>query len=118
MLLVALGLILVEQRIRRYHVINNIALGYLLGPELGRSSEILSVVVTEVIIADNCDGLNPSTNKKVDENRLELGLSLFEVISTNENLVFNSNFHNTRNKSVLRAAVDICAFLEDGSNGK
>lgn len=45
--------LLVEDGVGSNHVINNIALGDLLGAELLGSRQVLSVVVTQMVVADN-----------------------------------------------------------------
>ena len=50
-------------------------------PELRRSAEVLSVVVSEVVVADDGGGLDAGGDEEVDEDGLELGLARLEVVA-------------------------------------
>ena len=47
---------LVENAVRLDHVVDHVALGDLLGAELLRRRQVLAVVVTQVVVADDRDG--------------------------------------------------------------
>lgn len=63
-------------------------LTHLLRTELLRSWEILSIIVSKVVIADNGDRFDSCTDKKIYQDWLQLGLPWFEVITSNKNIVF------------------------------
>jgi len=108
----------VENSVGLDHVINNIRLGNLLGAELLVRAEILSIVITKVIVAGNGSKLDTSTDQEVNESRLHLGLTRLEIVTTNESTVLFSKLNSTWNKGVLRRPVDEWDTLENGSNCK
>lgn len=109
---------LVENAVSVDNIINNRTLGDLLGTELCRAAEVLSIVVTEMVVAHDGTDLETSTDKEVSKNALDLGLTRLEVITSNMDTVAGSKLNSTGNKSVLGAAVDEAALLEDSSNSK
>mmetsp|Transcript_55487 Transcript_55487/g.133831 ORF Transcript_55487/g.133831 Transcript_55487/m.133831 type:complete len:276 (-) Transcript_55487:966-1793(-) len=52
----------VQQLVRGDHVVDNVALGDLLRPELLRRRQVLAVVVAEVVVGDDRCGLDSGTN--------------------------------------------------------
>ena len=109
---------LVDELVGLDHVIDNVALGDLLGPELLGSRQVLSVIVTEMVVASNGHGLNTRGDQPIDQNRLELGLTSLEVITTDGDVAAESHVQHTRDEGVLGRTVDVGAVLEDGSDGK
>jgi hypothetical protein len=92
-------------------------LGGFLGLEGLFSAEVLTVVVTEMVITDDGDGLEATTNNNVDEGSLKLGLTSLEVITNNESVVSDSQFDDTINQGVLRATVDEGDTFEGAGSG-
>jgi len=63
---------LVENAVGLDHVIDDVGLGDLLGAELLRSAEVHAVVVAEVVVRGDSDGLDTSAHQEVNEDRLDL----------------------------------------------
>jgi hypothetical protein len=110
--------LLVENRVGFNHVINNVGLGDFLGAELLLRAEILSIVVTEMIVAGNGSELDTSADQEVDQCRLHLGLTRLEIITSNECIVLLGKFNSTRNKCVLWGTVDKGNTLKNTSYGE
>lgn len=47
----------IKDLVRLHHIINNITLGDFFGAKLFWSGEVLSIVVSKMVVADNRDGL-------------------------------------------------------------
>lgn len=56
--------------------------------------------------------LNPSADQKVHQHRLDLGLTRFEVIPTDEDPFLHGQLDDPGDKSVLRGSVDVGASLQ------
>lgn len=76
--------LLVKYRVGFDHVIDNVGLGDLLGTELSLGAKILSIIVTEMVVACNGSELDSCVDEEINEGRLHLSLSRLKVISTNE----------------------------------
>lgn len=111
-------ILLVEEVVGSDHVVNNVGLGDLLGAELLGSGQVLAVVVTEMVVRSNGDGLDTSVDEEVDNNGLDLGLARLEVITSNVDGVTLSELDASRNKGVLGGTVDEGGVLEDRGDGK
>ncbi len=72
-----------------------------------RSAQVLAIVVSKVIVAHDGCWLDASGNQKIHEDGFNLGLTRFEVVSSDEDLFLLGKFNYTRNKSVLRATIDV-----------
>lgn len=72
-------------------------LGGFLGLEGLFGREVLTVVVTQMVITDDRDGLKTTTNDNVDEGSLELSLTSLEIVTDNEGVVLDSQFNETIN---------------------
>mmetsp|Transcript_21218 Transcript_21218/g.61756 ORF Transcript_21218/g.61756 Transcript_21218/m.61756 type:complete len:559 (+) Transcript_21218:635-2311(+) len=111
--------VLVEQNaIRRDHIVHHVGLGNFLGAELGRRAQVLAVVVAEMIVRYDGYRLDPGRYEEVDQYRLHLGLTGFEIISGDEDLVLPCEFEHTGDEGILGGTVDVGASLEYGSDGK
>jgi len=77
----------VENAVSVNDIIDDRALGDLLGTELCRAAEVLSVVVAEVVVADDGADLETSADKEVSKDALDLGLARLEVITSNVDAV-------------------------------
>lgn len=110
--------LLVQDGIGRHHVVNNIGLGDFLAPKLLGGRQVHSVVVAQVVVRSDGQGLDAGIDKEVDEHRLELGLTALEVVAADEDTVTLGEIDQTGNKGVLRAAVDKGGSFEDRSHGK
>jgi len=73
----------IEDFIAVNHIVNNIALGDLLGSELFVRGEVLSVVVSQMVVAHDRDWLDSSSDQEIYQHTLVFGLSGFEVVSGN-----------------------------------
>mmetsp|Transcript_23187 Transcript_23187/g.43878 ORF Transcript_23187/g.43878 Transcript_23187/m.43878 type:complete len:575 (-) Transcript_23187:124-1848(-) len=110
--------LLEEYAIRCHHVIDDVAFRNLLGTELTRSAEVLTVVITEVIVGNDAHGLNPGGNEEVDHDGLHLGLSRLEIVPGDEHLLLTCQFDNSRHERILRRSVDEGSSLEYTRHGK
>jgi hypothetical protein len=78
--------------------------------------EVLSVVVTEVIVWDNTSKAETSTNKEVTHDRLESGLAWLEVASCKECTLLTSILNYGRVESILRGSIEVeNTFLNSGN---
>ena len=91
---------------------------YLLWSELLRCWQILSVVVAKVIVAHDRRRLDAGAHEKVNEDRLYLCLSRFEVVAADEYATLLRQLNHSWNKRVLWTPVDVRRTLEDWRNGK
>ena len=78
-------------------------------PELCRCAEVLSVVVPEVVVADDGLGLDAGGDEEVDEDGLELGLARLEVVAADGDAALARQLDHARHEGVLRAPVDVRA---------
>jgi len=108
----------VEDRVGGNHVIDDAALRDFLGTELLGLGQVLTIVVTKVIIGDDGLRLNTGLDEEIDKDGFDLGLARLEVIATNENSLLLGKVDETRNEGVLRRAVDVSAAFKDGGDGK
>lgn len=110
--------LLVQNVVSRDHVIHDIGLGDFLGAELLLRAQVLAVVVTKVVVAGNRGQLDTGIDKEIHQGGLHLGLARLEVIATNVGIVLLSKLNSTRNKGVLRRAIDKRCALQDTGNSK
>jgi len=103
----------IQDRIGPHHVVYDVGFRDLLGTEGLRGGEIAAVVVSEMVVADNGDGLETGTNEEIDEDGLELGLTRLEVITTDNDVVLHGKIYKTRDKGVLGGTVDKGDTLEN-----
>jgi hypothetical protein len=108
----------VKDRVCLDHIVNYVGLGDLLGSELLLRAEVLSIIVTEVVVTGNGSELDTSADQEIDKSRFHLGLSRLEIITTNEGVVFLGELNGTWNESVLWRSVDERSAFENGSNSK
>lgn len=88
-----------------------------LGLKLAFGTEVLAVVVSEMVVTDNRDWLETSASNNFDQSSLELGLTSLEVVSDNEDVVLDSQLNDTVNEGVLWASVDEAdSFESSGSS--
>jgi len=78
----------------------------------------VAVIVTEMVVRGDGEGLDTSVDEELGEDRLELGLAGLQVITTDERLLALSELDDTGNEGVLGSTVDEGLVLEDGSNSK
>jgi hypothetical protein len=103
----------VQHAVGRHHVVDDVALGDLLGAELARRREVLAVVVAEMVVADDRHGLDAGGNQPVDHDGLHLGLARLEVVAANEHAVLLGQLDAAGHKCVLWTAVDVDRVLEN-----
>ena len=110
--------LLVKDVVSSDHVVDNVRLGDLLGTELLGGRQVLAVVVTQMVVRGNGEGLDTGVDEEVDNDRLDLGLARLEVITSNVDLVTLSKGNASGNEGVLGGSVDEGSVLQDGSNGE
>lgn len=109
---------LVQDLVGGNHIVNNVGFADLLRSELFFGRQVLAVIVTQMVVANNGDGLQASRDQKVDHDGLDLGLAGFEVVTTNHDIVALSQFDGSRNKGVLRRTVNVRNAFHDAGNGE
>lgn len=92
----------VQDSVRFKDVIDATPFRNFLRSELSILIEILSVVVTEVVVADDRSALDTSTNEEIGNRRLDLCLACLEVITNHEQTLLLGEFNHTWYKGVLR----------------
>lgn len=92
-------------------------LGGFLGLEGLFGREVLTIVVTQMVVRDDGDGLKTSTSNNVNEGSLELSLTSLEVITDNEGVISDSQFNDTVDQSVLGTTVDEADTFEGAGSG-
>jgi hypothetical protein len=108
--------LLVKNGVGCNHVIDDVGLGNFLGAELLLRTEVLSIVVTKMVVTGDSSELDTSTDQEVDEGRLHLGLARFEVVTTNEGVVSFGELDATGDEGVLWRAIDEWSIFENASN--
>jgi len=109
---------LVEDGVGLDHVVDDVALGDLLGAELALRAQVLAVVVAEMVVRGNRGQLDASVDEEVNQGRLHLGLAGLEVVAANEGAVALGQLDAAGHEGVLRRAVDERDALQDGGDGK
>ena len=104
---------LVEQVVSSDHVVDDGALADFLAPELALGAEVAPVVVAEVVVRGDAEGLDAGVDEELGEDRLELRLPTLEVVATDERPVLLSERNAPRHERVLWRAVDEWHALED-----
>ena len=107
-----------QETVGIYHVVDDAALADLLALELTLSRQVLAVVVAEVVVGGDGEGLDTSVDEELGEDGLELGLAGLEVITTDEGLLALGELDGTRDKGVLGSTVDEGLVLEDGGDSE
>jgi hypothetical protein len=100
------------------HVIDNVGLGNLLGAELLVRAQVLSIIVTKMVVAGDRGELDTSVDQEIDKSRLHLGLTRLEVVTANECTMLLSKLNGTWDEGVLWRTVDEWYAFKDGSNGE
>jgi hypothetical protein len=96
----------IQDLVGSHHVINNSGFGDFLGAELLVGRQVLAIIVTQVVVRGDTNRLDTSIDQKVNNSRLELGLTRLEIVTTNVGALTFSEFHHTGNKGVLRRTID------------
>ena len=79
--------LLVEHSIGFNHVIDNIGFGDLLGAELPLGTEVLSVVITKMVVAGDGSELDACADQEIHESGLHLCLARLEIVTANEGIM-------------------------------
>lgn len=110
--------LLIQDRVRLDHIVDDIALGNLLGPELALGAQVLAVVVAEVVVARDGGQLDARVDEEVDEGGFHLGLAGFEVVAADEGAVAGGEVDGAGDECVLRRPVDEGRRFEDAGYGE
>ena len=108
----------VEDVVRLHHVVDDVGLGDLLGPELLVRAQVLAVVVAEVVVAGDRRHLDAGVDEELDQRGLHLGLARLEVVAADEGIVPLGEIDDTGDEGVLGRAVDERRTLEDAGDGE
>lgn len=106
---------LVEHAVSLNHIVHDVGLGDFLGAELLLRTEIHAIVIAEVIVAGDRSELDAGVDHEVDQGRLHLGLTGFEVVTPNECTVLLCELNRSWDKGILRRAIDERSILKDTS---
>ena len=109
---------LVEQVISSDHIVDDGALANLLAAELALGAEVAAVVVAEVVVRRDAEGLDAGVDEELSEDRLELRLPALEVVAADERAVLLRKRDAPGHERVLRRAVDERCTLEDRRDGE
>lgn len=109
---------LIQHGVSSDHIINNIALGDLLGAELLLRRQVLAVIVAEMVVARDGRELDASIDEEIDQGRFHLCLARFEVVTSDEGAMLLGKFDGTGNKGVLRRAINERNLVKNASDGK
>src|ERR1700761_1111078 len=88
--------LLIENRVRLNHVVDNVGLGDLFGTVLLLRAEVLAVVVAEVVVARNGGNLDARVDEEIDQGRLHLSLARLEIVASNKGGVFLGELDRAR----------------------
>ena len=97
---------LVEDGISLNHIVDDVRFGNFLGAELLLRAKVLSIVVTEVVVAGDRGQLDTSADQEVDKGGFHFGLARLEVITTNESVVLLGKLDSTWHEGVLGGPID------------
>jgi len=106
----------VENFVRSHGVVEDSSLGDFLGLEALVFLEVLTVVVTEMVVGDAGGDSDSGTDEEVAHDGFETGLSRFEIGAGNETTVVSSVLDDGWVEGVLWRAVEVDALLLDGGN--
>jgi len=109
---------LIEEAVSVDHVIDDAALADLLALELPLSRQVVAIVVAEMVIRRNGEGLDASVDEELGEDGLELGLARLQVVTTDEGVVALRKLDDTGNKGVLGSAIDEWFTLKNGRDSE
>ncbi len=109
---------LVEDAVGEDHVLDDAGLGDLLGAELLGGGEVLAVVVAEVVVGGDGDGLDAGVDEVLGEDGLDLGLTALEVVTGDVDVLTLGELDDTGEESVLGRTVDEGGVLEDAGDGE
>lgn len=110
--------LLVQDGVGLNHVIHNVGLGDLLGTELPLGAQVLAVIVAEVVVTRDRRKPDACVDEEINQRRLHLCLSRFEVVTADEGTMLRGKFNGTWYECVLRRAIDERHLFKDASHGK
>ena len=97
-------------------VIKDTSLGDLLWLEAFVFREVLSIVVTKMVVRNNTSKAETSTNKEITHDSLEPGLSWLEVATSQKSSLLTGILDNSWVESVLRRTVQVKDAFLNSSN--
>lgn len=100
------------------HVVHDIGLGDFLGAKLPVRAQVLTVIVTQMVVAGNGGELDTGVDHEIHQSRLHLGLSRLKVVPTDESAMLLREVDYSRDKSILGGSVDERSVLQNTSDGK
>ncbi len=107
--------VLVKQAIGSDHVVHDGRLGNLLGTELTLRREVLSVVVTEMVVRSDSSRFDTGVDEEFGEDGFDLGLTGLEIITSDETLLPLSKLNRAGDEGVLRSTIDERNTFKHGS---
>ena len=107
------GFLVVEQMIGSDHVIDYVGFADFFRAELLRGTEILAVVISQMIVGNDRLQFETRRDEEIGENGFQFRLSTLEIITANEDMMLVGKSDDTRHQRVLRAAIDVRTLLEN-----
>ncbi len=96
----------------------NRRLGDLLRSKLFLRTQVLAIIIAQMIIRTDGQGFDPSVDQKFGQDRLDLCLTRFEIVTTDKTLKTFRKLDTTWDESVLRRSVDVRYSFQDGCNSE
>ena len=109
---------LVEDGISLNHIVDDVRFGNFLGAELLLRAKVLSIIVTEVVVAGDRGQLDTSADQEVNEGRFHFGLARLEVITANEGVMLLGKLDSTWHEGVLGGPIDERDALQNRGDSK
>lgn len=115
---IELGRGLEQQRVGSDHVVDNRGFTNLLGSELSLRRQVFAVIVAQVVVGSDGQGLDTGVDEELGHDRLELGLTGLEVVTADKGLVSFRELDASGYERVRGGAVDVGASFEDRRDGE
>ena len=104
---------LIQEMVGGDHVVDDTALADLLALELTLSGQVVTVVVTKMVVRGDGQRLDTSVDEEFGKDRLQLSLASLEIVTADEGLLALGKLDDTRDEGVLRSTVDEGLALKD-----
>mmetsp|Transcript_12652 Transcript_12652/g.46725 ORF Transcript_12652/g.46725 Transcript_12652/m.46725 type:complete len:281 (+) Transcript_12652:377-1219(+) len=116
--MVGMLVLVVQDPVRRHHVVHHIRFRDLLGAEGLRRTEIASIIVSQVVVRHDGDRLDARIDEEVHQHAFHLRLPGLEVVAGDVDLVPLGQLDDARHEGVLGRAIDVRAALQDRRDGE
>jgi hypothetical protein len=109
---------LVKQAISINHIVDDAALANLFTLELPLSRQVVTIIVSEMVVGGDGERLDTRVDEEFGKDRLEFGLARLQIVTSDERLMTFSEVDDTGNKGVLRSTVDKGFTFENSSDSE